>query len=166
MENLKNAKNELEKSQPINQFCFEENTLEQSFLFYSGISFGLLADNAIMQRTEDYMPLDILAISASVNFHLSCDFLLKFVLSKFNRPIKHEATLTEMFLGLPKLVQNQILENINVDTKYVSVLPNLKNLDFYEQNKKDILQIFHFFNTFQKRIEAVAMDIEQNNFFM
>ncbi len=148
----------VKKPEPLSK-----NKTSQAHYFYSGISFGLLAQNAILQRTSDFMPLEILSVSACVNFHLSCEFLIKFILTKSNLEFDENSSLFSLFLLMPKIIQEQIIPNLTVETKHLSQLPSSTNLLFYQNNKSEILQIFHFFNSFQKRIEAIAMDIEQNN---
>ena len=96
---------------------FEPNTNKQNLMFFSGISFSILAENAILQRTDDCMPLEILSISACTNFHISCDKLLKYVLSKFNINYENYEPLLNLFLQLPQNLQNEILPNFSFDSK-------------------------------------------------
>jgi len=148
------------------QVNFNEDNSEQALIYYNSMSFYFGAEDSIKQRMLCYIPLEVISITACINYHLAFQYFCEYILNKFNIHYETKTEITELFYKLPENIQKELYEKVQFEPSIFTEIPVFENLRNYMDNPHLAFNHVQFFMVIVRKLRTIALNIHQNTLYL
>lgn len=148
------------------QILFNEDNSVQSLLYYNSMSFYFSAEDCIKQRMLCYLPLEIISITACINYHLAFQNFCEYILNKFGIHYEPKTEIKTLFYLLPENILRHIHEKVAFEPSVFTEIPTFEKLRDYIDDAHLAFNHVQFFMVMVRKLREIALNIHQNTFYM
>lgn len=153
-------------SPKIKQTIFPEDNSEEANIFFRAMSFYFGGEDSIKQRVLCYVPLEIISITACVNYHLAFKFYCEYILKKFKVEYNPQDSLMNLYFKLPEKIHIDISKRVRFEPSCLLDIPNLDNLKDYIKNAENSFLDVQNFIVVTRKLKLISLNIHNNTFFL
>ncbi len=147
------------------QITFNEDNSVQSALYYNSMSFYFSAEDSIKQRMLCYLPLEVISITACINYHLAFQNFCEYILNKFNIQYEPKTDIKTLFYQLPEKIQKNLYEKVQFEPSIFTEIPTFEKLRDYTDDPHLAFNHVQFFMVMVRKLRTMALNIHQNTFY-